>query len=86
MPWTHLLGHTCVPIGGRDGFLALSAYECLMTLFQAISAEHNPSVDAVAKKLANGGTMHRKQLVMYAKSCVLQPMLTFEANLRGIFS
>ena len=53
-----------------DGPLALGAYERLMTLFQAISAEHYPNVDAVAKKLANGDTRHEQQLVAYAKSCV----------------
>ena len=37
-----------------EGTLALVAYECLMTLFQTISAEHYPNVAAVAKKLANG--------------------------------
>ena len=53
-----------------DGPLALSTYERLMTLVQAMNTEHYPNVAAVARKLANGDPRHEQQLITYAKSCV----------------
>ena len=41
-----------------------------MTLESAISTQHYPNVNAVARLESNGSTTHQMQLVNYAKSCI----------------
>ena len=56
-----------------DGVLALSAYTQIHSLYGSISLEHYPNFNAVAKKLAQGNSVHEQQLVAYSKGCVNLP-------------
>ena len=53
-----------------DGVLVLSAYGQLHALHGSISLEHYLNVNAVAKKLSQGNSEHKQQLVSYSKECV----------------
>ena len=49
-----------------DGPLALVAYQQISILYSHVLLEHYPSVDAVARLLANGNSTHERQLIAYA--------------------
>ena len=63
-----------------DGALALVAYEGLTTLFAVITSEQYPNVAAVAKNLCSGDSRHERQLVEYAKACVVPAFTYFKSN------
>ncbi len=53
-----------------DGFLALETYESVNALYIAILSKHWPNVAAMTKKEANGNSIHEKQLLDYADTCL----------------
>ena len=53
-----------------DGFLALEVYERIHALNIAIMSKHMPNVVAMAKEQACGNSVHEKQLLDYADTCV----------------
>ena len=63
-----------------DGFLALEVYERIRAQNIAIMSKHMPNVVAMAKEQACGNSVHGKQLLDYADTCVKPALIILKLS------